>query len=110
MKVYKDSEVRTKKIIRKRLDYVVCDNCKKEIRRTRPEYTCDFPEYIYIHTWHNDWGNDSVDSDEYYTFCKDCAKKFITDYIDKSRGTEELELSRKVVSPYEYEDEEYVED
>ena len=48
--------------------------------------------YVYIHTWHNDWGNDSVDSHERGDYCKECAKSFVTKYVEEICGTEELEL------------------
>ena len=57
--------------------------------------------YIHIHTWHNDWGNDSIDSHENYDLCKECAKKFVSDYIERCKGTMELELSTEQLSKNE---------
>ena len=80
----------------KSLTKVVCDMCHKEIMVGR--YKSDDAAYIRVHTWHNDWGNDSCESHRYYDFCKDCASEFVANYIAKSYGTEELNLSIEYAS------------
>lgn len=63
----------------------------------------DVNSYIHIHTWHNDWGRDSVESHERHDYCRDCAKQVVSEYISKAKGTEGLELENK----YLFENEEY---
>lgn len=54
-----------------------CDVCGAEIKG--PHWS--------IFTGHNDWGNDSSDSHEYYDACsRECLNKLIDDYIN---GTED---------------------
>lgn len=87
-------EVKTKSV--RKVEYIRCDGCGKKIMpydyRTRKDAS-----YVHIHTWHNDWGNDSVDSHEYGDYCKECAKSFVSAYVDKMNGSEELELKHEVV-------------
>ena len=41
--------------------------------------------YFLIHTWHNDWGNDSIDSHEYMDACSpECVMKFTEEYVRDS--------------------------
>jgi len=41
--------------------------------------------YYLIHTFHNDWGNDSIDSHEYFDACSpECVMKFTERYIKNS--------------------------
>lgn len=91
-------EVATKR----KVEYVRCDKCSKKIV-ARELFKHQEEEYSYfkIHTSHSDWGNDSVDSHEYYDFCKDCAKDFVCEYIKNANGTEELELERLVLGKNE---------
>ena len=80
------------------LTCVVCDMCGREIKpskRGRDESA----EYIEIHTWHNDWGNDSCESHAYRDLCKKCAARFVADYIMNAHGSEELGLSIQHASP-----------
>ena len=81
-----------KQTVRK-IEYIRCDKCNKKILPSK--YREEKSNYVHIHTWHNDWGNDSVDSHEYGDYCKDCAKEVIAEYISKANGTEELELEHK---------------
>jgi len=63
-----------------------CDICGKNIEKAN-----DLKDYNYfvIHTWHNDWGNDSIDSHEYYdACCPECVMKFTKEYIEKSFAKE----------------------
>ena len=54
--------------------------------------------YFTIHTWHNDWGNDSVDSHEYLDACRpECVMQYVAEYIGESYkhevNTHEIEIS-----------------
>lgn len=95
-------EEKTVKVTTKRIrnvEYIRCDRCKKKIYPSK--YRNKDSEYVNVHTWHNDWGNDSIDSHEYFDLCKDCAKEFVAEYIDDLSGTEELELSYEHLSENE---------
>lgn len=90
-------EVRT--LIERPVEYVRCDRCAKKII---PYQNRDArSRYVHIHTFHNDWGNDSVDSHEYLDFCLECAKTFVSEYIDDMAGTEELEFENKYLTTNE---------
>lgn len=84
-------EVKTKSI--RNVEYLRCDKCDKVI--FPGQYRDDKCKYIRVHTWHNDWGNDSVDSDEYVDLCPECACKYVSDYIKNANGTDELEVENK---------------
>lgn len=84
-------EVKTKTI--RKVMYIRCDKCGKKI--LPGQYRSDANQYVRIHTWHNDWGNDSVESHRHGDYCKECARFFVSTYIDKMDGTEELELENK---------------
>lgn len=92
--VYKDGEVKVKKITRRYLDHIVCDKCKKEIPCC--EYDDIKSEYFNVHTCHNSWGNDSIDSHKYFDLCKSCVKEFTLNYIDDGYPTREIEIIRRV--------------
>jgi len=64
-----------------------CDVCGKEIPPTTIPHMSGEPVYDYyeVTTHHNDWGNDSVDSYEYFDVCSpDCAYKLWGKYIHDS--------------------------
>lgn len=84
-------EVKTKCV--RKVEYIRCDGCGKKIKPHK--YRDKESSYVRIHTWHNDWGNDSVESHEYGDYCKECAKSFVAKYIDDMNGTEELEFEHK---------------
>lgn len=77
----------------RKVEYIRCDKCGKKIMPT--QYRSEKSSYVHIHTWHNDWGNDSVDSHNYRDFCKNCAKLFVTKYIANMNSTEELKCEHK---------------
>lgn len=91
----------------RRLTHVVCDICGKEIKAGKG-YRNESAAYIDVHTWHNDWGNDSCDSHKHRELCKECATKFVGHYIMASHGTEELELSVEYISDRETADTGYI--
>ena len=91
-----------KQTIRK-VEYIRCDKCQKKIMPAK--YREEKNNYIHIHTWHNDWGNDSIESDKRNDYCKDCAKQVVAEYISTSSGTQKLELQNKYLFENEtYED------
>lgn len=70
-----------------------CDICGSEIKKHK-EYGYN---YFVIHTWHHDWGNDSIESHEYRdACCPDCVMTFTKDYINESyetvSNTREIEI------------------
>lgn len=75
---------------------VECDECGKEIRNkeTMKKRFGSYP-YYEVTTHHSDWGNDSVDSYEYYDLCSlDCLMTHMKRYYDKASGSEEYEVER----------------
>jgi hypothetical protein len=92
MKHYGDF-VETKVITKRKIDYITCDCCKKVIEPS--DYGDDKNQYTKVNTWHNDWGNDSVESHEMYEYCVDCAKKVVAEYIENASGSEELKLENR---------------
>lgn len=89
-----EKAVEIKTIIKRPIEYVRCDKCGKKILPFKYK-DGQKNQYINIHTWHSDWGNDSIDSHEYKDYCQKCAKEVISEYIDKMHGTEELELTNE---------------
>lgn len=92
-----------KEVVRKTVESVIvgrkCDVCDAEIKEfvfgglPRGQYN-----YFVIHTWHNDWGNDSVDSQEYYDACSpECVMRFVKLYVEGAykdvTNTMEIEIS-----------------
>lgn len=102
-------EVKTKSV--RKVEYIRCDMCGKKILPCA--FAHEKSSYVTVHTWHHDWGNDSIESHEYKEYCKECAKKVIAEYIDDMDGSEELELSHEYLwseeTVYEYDrlDDEY---
>lgn len=97
------TQTRVIREIRKKVAYVECDCCGKKIMPPARGYKTDESKYVRIHTWHSDWGNDSVDSHEYNDCCTDCAISFVSEYIKNLSGTKELELENCEVWSGEYE-------
>ena len=89
-------EVATKS--QREVEYVRCDHCGKKIL---PHHYGISSDYFRVHTWHNDWGSESIESHEYRDYCKDCAKKVVSDYITNAEGSEELNLERVCLYPGE---------
>lgn len=60
-----------------------CDVCGKEIPKSESVCGREYP-FFSITTHHNDWGNDSIDSYEYFHACSsECATKFAQEYLGK---------------------------
>ena len=73
-----------------------CDICGKDILPINI-YSVDQYNYFLITTHHHDWGNDSVDSYEYYDVCSpECvmafANKYIRDSYDEVINSREIEV------------------
>lgn len=57
-------------------EWHVCDVCRKKIETN---------SYWELTTHHNDWGNDSNESYEYFDVCsKECLRKKFEEYIEQS--------------------------
>lgn len=70
MREYKNIE---KIIITEKLVGIKCDICGKEITG----------KFWRLTTHHNDWGNDSIDSYEYFDLCsRECINRALDNYID----------------------------
>lgn len=82
-----------KKIIRK-VDYIRCDKCNKKIMPSKLNLQKE-SNYIHVHTWHYDWGNDSIESHKHKDYCRDCAKQVVLEYVSNLSGTEHLELQNR---------------
>ena len=96
-----DFEVRT---IRKNIVVcrtTICDGCQKILCRQYGEeykpnnepwrdYTQDV-EFFEITTGHHDWGNDSCESIEHRTFCRECLAKPIHEYLKRTYGGKDTE-------------------
>ena len=72
-----------KEVIKKQIERVIvgakCDLCKKPIEKI----DCHNYNYFVVHTWHNDWGNDSVDSHQYQDACSpECVMKMLKPYLE----------------------------
>lgn len=103
-----ENRVEVKIISERKIEYMRCDNCGKKIMPCK--YHAKQNQYMHIHTWHNDWDNDSCESHEYHDYCVECAKKIVKEYIEEMDGTEELELKNKYLwteEIYQHYDEEH---
>ena len=82
--------IKTKNIIKE----ISCDQCSKIICDSHTSKD-DTVSFFTAHTFHNDWGNDSVDSHNYIDFCGlECLLQYTKDYFKESEGTESLEVER----------------
>ena len=85
-----------KEIIKKKniIKEISCDQCSNVIcdSDTNKDSAITF---FTAHTFHNDWGNDSVDSHNYDDICGlECLLEYTKDYFKESNGTEGLEVER----------------
>lgn len=79
MKQY-GKETQTIYMVKKKVDCIICDNCKKTIY-PRKNLIDDVAKYYTVTTGHRDWGYDSADSMEFHDICIDCLPDFVSDYI-----------------------------
>ena len=72
-----------------------CDVCGKLIeKRTENKIIYCIGSYWELCTGHHDWGNDSIDSIEYFDLCsKECIQKKFDSYLENCCGSEYFELS-----------------
>lgn len=97
-----EKRVEIKTVSERYIEYMRCDKCGQKIMPHR--YSTDQNRYVHIHTYHNDWGNDSIDSHDHHDYCSECAKEIVAEYIEDMSGSEELELSNEyLVSSSVYE-------
>lgn len=71
---------------------IFCDTCKRNVKESKSEI------YFEVHTHHERWGNDSVESHEDFDFCSyDCMKPHMESYHLEAKGSEvyEIETVRK---------------
>lgn len=94
-----EKEVQVQTVNKRYVEYMRCDRCRKKIMPCK--FTEKESQYVHIHTWHNDWGNDSIDSHEYHDYCVECAKEVVSEYIGTIYGSEELELSNEYLTTNE---------
>lgn len=90
-------EVQIKTVIERPVEAIICDNCG--IKILPYPYHHKQNQYVHIHTWHHDWGHDSIESDEHNEYCVSCAKEVVAEYIENICGTEELELENHYLVP-----------
>ncbi len=87
MKEYKDKKIT--EINRVEVG-IKCDNCKKIIKNEN-DYKRTYLQqkhYYEVTTHHHGWGNDSIESYEYYDFCNEkCLFEFLKKYYNGSEGT-----------------------
>ena len=87
------TESRTRTITDEVTVGVACDHCKKQILSAEGRKT-----YYHVTTHHNDWGNDSSESYEYFDFCSyKCLQKHQEEYFREATGSEEYEIKRTKV-------------
>ena len=96
MKYLSEEKIQIQTISKRQVEYIRCDKCGKKI--IPREYKEKENRYIHVHTWHHDWGHDSVESHEYYDYCMDCSKEAIVEYINNIPMTGELELSHEYLT------------
>ena len=79
MSVKKDYEIKTHTVTEKVLikEKRYCDICNKEIENNK--------SYWKLTTHHSDWGNDSIESYEYFDVCsKECMRNKFEEYLEDS--------------------------
>ena len=89
-----------KKIIKETVEKVttgrICDCCKNKIIPKGEDWNGKIYDFFLITTHHIDWGNDSVDSWDYYDACSvECALKMTEKYLQSRTGfrnTGEIEI------------------
>ena len=95
----------TKERIHKSWDDVpvsaTCDVCGIDLvptKKAQDGMHVDLYNFYQITTYHYDWGNDSVDSYEYFiACCSHCALRFMSKYLTKNfkqYSTKKIEIER----------------
>lgn len=88
MRKYKKEEIKQLKEIE---NGIICDICKKTIREEndyKSEFRTKMSHFYEVSTHHNDWGNDSIESYQYYDICsEECLFKFLKKYFDGQDAT-----------------------
>ena len=72
----------------RKLEGIKCDICHNELRvpySKDGQCTRPYPQYFKVTTGHNDWGNDSIESYEYFDVCSsECLRKKFEEYVEDS--------------------------
>ena len=96
MRKYKRKEIKKYEEIE---NETICDICKKQIlgeEDYKTSFRTKMSHFYEITTHHNDWGNDSVDSYEYFdACCEECLFKFLKEYFDGTDATLCCEIKEK---------------
>jgi hypothetical protein len=87
MKIYEEKEVIKKQKVVKT---IVCDECRKDINQL------DTNHYYSVSTHHNKWGNDSVDSWNYFDFCSyKCLSENMEKYYADGEHSDSYDIKRE---------------
>ena len=87
-------------------EIITCDCCNKDIYDStkKEKYLKGFAsiklKYFSLATGHHDWGNDSIDSKEYFECCsKECLMETIEKFLDKNKDsyTAHFEMSTEEI-------------
>lgn len=77
----------------KMINALKCDVCGKEFTG----------KYWELNTYHYDWGNDSIDSNEYFDLCSDnCVRTKLEGYFKECKHsiTQHFDLSQELFKPH----------
>jgi len=93
------------KMVEKRIETVIrlfCDKCGKPLHKEYGEEYKQYEwreykesvEYFSVTTGHNDWGNDSCESIEHKTYCRECLSVAFAKYLERcgDADTEYMEI------------------
>lgn len=98
-KVYDENDSREVVVSREyKITGVKCDICERIIPGYM--YRDDKAIYFRVTTGHNDWGNDSCESIEHFDICPECAKKFVTEYLENCCDTKYIEIETEYAYPH----------
>lgn len=94
-----------RKIFDEKIFKITCDKCGKIIPRKKAGdfITPGNPRYYEIITKHNNWGNDSHESIEYYQYCSsECFIPFVEEYFNKKNsGAIDMEIETRYNIDYD---------
>ena len=91
----------TKQVVYKtvrKLEGIKCDICGKVIPAKMRGRSSE-NRYFEVETGHNDCGDDSYESIEFKDICPGCISKFMTEYIEKVKGSEYIEVETTYCYP-----------
>ena len=92
--------VKEEKVIKsEKVKEVICDQCSAIICN---EDTLKNQLIVFysVHTYHNDWGNDSIDSSEFLDLCSQkCLLDNAGAYYAEANGSESYDIEREETNP-----------